>query len=214
MSTQQFALYMMIAVGGLIGLASAVCMFWPRSPDASKRQPLFMAILALAFLGVGAYGPSFLGDYAKFLTVLRGGDEKETETTYKTLIDDIASGEMPAKYQPLFEAYMLEHPIDNLGELVDQGVAKANGPQKESLLRMKETLSRKEATADLAAQAAASPKNTPPGPGAAPPLHKLDSASLVYLRKKSPAELEALRTSKSSINTIIDERKRAMMAPH
>jgi hypothetical protein len=215
MSPQQFGLYMMIAVGGLIGVSAGVSMFWPRASVVSKRQPTMMAILALAFLGVGAYGPSFLGDYSKFLEGLSGADEKETESAYQKLVDDIASGAMPEKYRPLVQAYMLEHPTDNLGQLVDQGLTKAQGPQKASLENFKESLGRKQQTAEFAAQAAAAAaKSAPPGTATKPPLHQIDSASLMYLRKKSPAELQALHTDRASLNAIIEERKRAAQPSH
>jgi hypothetical protein len=208
MSPQQFALYMIIAVGALIGISAAVSMFWPRSSVVSRRQPTLMAVLALAFLGVGAYGPSFLVDYSKFLEGLSGADEKETESAYQKLVDDIASGAMPEKDRPLVQAYMLEHPTDNLGQVVDQALEKAQGAPRESLTSFKESLGRKQQTAEFAAQGAnAASKNAPPGTASTTALHQLDSASLAYLRKKSPAELQALRTDRATLDAIIEQRR-------
>jgi len=156
MIVQQFALWMMIALGLGTGAACIlIVMRKGRAGAADPRwKPILMGVFSFGLCGVGGFGPSFLGDYSKFLKDLASLGGEEQAERYAKFVDDMGSGKMPEEYQPIARAYMLEHPSANLEATIDQGIAGSRPEHRESLVRLRTDLHRKNETATLAAKAA------------------------------------------------------------
>lgn len=173
-----------------------------------------MGGLAFGLLGVGAYGPSFLGDYAKFLKDVASLQGADQEKGYETLVSDMGSGKMPAEYRGLATALMLQHPTKNLEAAVELHLKNASTEGGAALQHLKDELKRKGDTAELASRAATA---APPAVGGAPPaepLKALDTGSLLLLKQKSPSELQKLKIDPAALNALIELRQRAMPGPH
>jgi len=213
MNIQTVAIAAMILLGLLAGVAAVLVVLRRGKGAEPKWKPVFLGVLAFGLLGVGAYGPSFLEDYSGFLkeiATLRGtGDPAK----YERVVADLAGGKVPAEYRPLVESHLLQHPPPGLEGWIRERLPGATQEGRASLLRMQEDLQHKTETASLAAKALTSNLATPTGAEAEARLGTLDRSSLLLLRSRPRAELEALRVDPATLERVIDKRSRATVVP-
>jgi len=204
MTAEDFARFSMIGLGLILGLAFGYVFVFDRKRLDSKLPTTIVGIGTFALIGVGGFGPSFLGDYSKFLKDLGSLQGGEQEERYAKFVSDMGSGKMPEKYQPLVKAYMLEHPSANFEATIEKELPTANAEGRESLLRLQADFLRKQETATLAAKAAV---EAPPTAGGAPAIGALDSTSILLLSKRPEPELKAMKLDQATLNAVLKSRK-------
>ncbi len=203
MSPQQLALYAMVVLGFAMGGAAILLAV---RAGSSQWKAAFMGVFAVLLLGVGAFGPSFLDDYGEFLAKLSSLNGPELEEAYASMIEDMATGDMPREYRSLAKAYMLQRPTANFDRLVTEGLQRATSAERATLSDLKVQWDRKQETATLAAKSAAGSAS-----GTAPPadsLRALDDTSLLVLSAKPKAELDVLKINPAILKQVLSERDR------
>ena len=204
MDPKSFAAYGLTVLGFLAGIA-AIFVVIRRGKQAAadpRWKPVLMGGMAVACMGVGGYGPAFLGDYAKFLKELASLRGPEKEAAYERLVDDMASGKMPEGYRPLVEAYMMEHPTKDLPQVVERAAEGAKPERKVELQRFRADLDRKAKVAELAVEGA-SAELPASAPDAGRVLEVLDTGSLRALEAKPAAELTRLKVDPATLDSLL-----------
>ena len=165
-------------------------------------KPLLPAVFGFGLLGVGAFGPSFLKDYGDWLRVLASLQSGEQPEGYKKAISDIAEGGVPKEYRQLATAFMLQHPVENLETMLNEGAKKAQGDTKVFLQNTKVELIRKKDVAKLATKA-------PPRPGmTTPAIRNFDTTSLRLLKPNA----RDLQIDPQDLDRVIREREAVRVA--
>ena len=204
MDPKTLAAYGLTVLGFLAGIAAIfVVVRRGKQTHADPRwKPVLMGGMAIACLGVGGYGPAFLGDYAKFLKELSSLQGPEKEAAYERLVEDMGSGKMPEGYRPLVQAYMMEHPTKDLQQVVERAAEQARPERKVELQRFRADLDRKAKVAELAVQAAIA-EIPASAPGGSEPLKVLDTGSLRALEAKPASDLARLKIDPATLDSLL-----------
>lgn len=128
------------------------------TPVPGGRQPELGV-----FAGLGAFGPSFLDPYARFIGSVV---EDPSPATYSAFLEKAGAGKVPAKVEEAGLAFMLANPVEEMDEILERAVQRAEAP--ESRERIREAKERYQTSIEVATEFAETPafEALPPRPEA------------------------------------------------
>lgn len=141
--------YALCGIGVAAGIVTTIRLF--------KAPPLKIVIVGylatLLFLGFGQYGIPFLKPFTDLVQGLGDVIGSPSEQSYEAFLDEAGSGGVPKETRTAGLALMLEHPVENMDEILEQAAGRATDEQaRTDILAARE---RYAATAELAQQVAA-----------------------------------------------------------
>lgn len=140
----------LLLLGGLGVLAASAWRILARG--GSARPSLFLVGFVAA--GLGAYGPTFLDPYTRFVGVLKRMGGNPGPDSYGEASVAVASGRMPKSYEELVLAYMVCNPIPELDPILDRAAKGSEDPRSAGAIeKARKELAAKKATAERIAHA-------------------------------------------------------------
>lgn len=138
--------WIMAGIGVLGTLASIYCVV------VQRRHPILMLVALIIgglLVGVGIYGPGFMGPYTDFIKVVLPMVKTPSTETYLVAFDRTGKGDFDPALQEITLSYALDRPITNMDSLLTEAINSATNDQGRSALEeAKRTLAGKSAVAE------------------------------------------------------------------
>ncbi len=101
-------------------------------------------VFAGLMLGVGTFGPSFMGKYTGFLRIVAQMVTAPHSTTYQAAFDRIGTGDIDPVLQEITLSYALDRPIEDLDSLLAKAINGASSNDgRGALINARQELTRR-----------------------------------------------------------------------
>jgi hypothetical protein len=136
MQVNEVGPWIILALGMLVILCALFVILFREN----RKGVVLMWVFGALFLGLGTYGLVFLSSYANFIKALNGLQSDMSEKNVSGVLDDIAKDKFKSGERDLLLNYIVDNPVSNLKDLMEQSSARATGSEGKTALRNAGTL--------------------------------------------------------------------------